>query len=236
MNTATPDLIATCGGGIIFTADSIRGIREGRKTRTTRLMKPQPPEWCDRCGHTYFTPKGKISFRGIHQEHGPAEKFMPGPRYLPGKRYYCKETWGDADHYYQGHVNDCPSVVAYGTREAIRFNAEEPHEIEARDIESWNWNKMKWRSSMSMPRWAARYVIEIDDVKPIRLQEMTEEMAFEEGCDGPHATVIAGDISEVGPDSPVHDLMDRWDALNGKKAPWASNPWCFSYRFHLVQP
>jgi hypothetical protein len=31
------ELLATCSGGIPFTGESVRGIREGRKTRTTRL-------------------------------------------------------------------------------------------------------------------------------------------------------------------------------------------------------
>jgi hypothetical protein len=213
----TSDLLATCSGGIMFTGESIRALRDGRKTRTTRLMNPQPPKWCDRAGWTCFTPNGKVSFLGIHPEHGTAEKFLPGPRYQTCKRYYVKETWcpaiDDGNFFYQ---IDTPDVRLVDGHEFGVFRKDGSE-------------ASPWKSPMHMPRDAARYVIEIDDVTPMRLQSMTEMMVQEEGvytwAEGDHT---CNTIETY--------FAPRWNKTNGKRAPWSSNPWVWNYSFHLVKP
>jgi hypothetical protein len=212
----TPDLLATCAGGIIFTGESVRAIREGRKTRTTRLMKPQPPEWCDSSGWTCFTPNGKVSFRGRYPERGPAEKFLPGPRYQPGKRYYVKETWQAWPICVSEYDDSGPLSF-----EDIRDGVVAHFEYAAGPTESLG----PWRSPRHMPRRAARYAVEIVTAKALRLHDTTEEMARAEGV-----TPLQMDHGSFLP-----SFEGAWDALNGKRAPWDSNPWVWSYELTFME-
>jgi hypothetical protein len=76
-----------------------------------------------------------------------------------------------------------------------------------------------------MPRWASRITLEITDVRVQRLQEISEEDAEAEGVYS---------WSEMGPlDICARPLFaSLWDSLNGKRAPWASNPfiWALTFR------
>ena len=96
-----------------------------------------------------------------------------------------------------------------------------------------------WRPSIYMPRWASRLTLEITEVRVQRLQDISEEDALAEGMDG-H---VAGE----GPVSRVRLFMEpgflhsrfyregyeyAWDEINGKRAPWSSNPfvWVLTFR------
>jgi hypothetical protein len=101
----------------------------------------------------------------------------------------------------------------------------------------------KWRSPWFMPRWAARTQLTILGARLERLHEITDEDARIEG-------VVAGRIpaDEDGPErigyvfgrddgrctlypTVGEAFVAGWDALNGKRAPWASNPWVWAYTF-----
>jgi hypothetical protein len=80
----------------------------------------------------------------------------------------------------------------------------------------------KWRPSIHMPRWASRITLEITSVRVDRLQDISEL-----DCE-----------AELGVESySLHDsayarFRELWDSINGKRAPWSSNPWvwCISFR------
>jgi len=204
------DILATCSGGIIFTGESVRTIRELRKTRTTRVIKPQPSAGVR---SSPFVPSG------IEDGHG--RQFRP--RYQPGKRYYVKETWCckvdmisakvTDDFYYRLDNPDVVKVDGDGWTVANKDGAE----------------ASPWLSPMRMPKRAARYVIEIDEVKVMRLQDITEKEVQEEGiytwAEGDHTCNTVETY-----------FAPAWNQINGKTAPWFTNPWVFSHRFHLVTP
>ena len=86
-----------------------------------------------------------------------------------------------------------------------------------------------WRPSMFMPRWASRLTLEVTGVRVERLQEIGEEDALAEGvCDIPGGCHY----------SAVHVQMfqQRWDAINGKKYPWARNVWVWVIEFRRCEP
>ncbi len=202
---------SACAGGIIFSADSVRAIREGRKTQTRRLIKPQP---------SAGVRASALVPSGIEDGHGRELR----PRYWPGKRYYVKETWCceiDSDsakptgRYW--YLLDNLDVVAIDDDGGHRYrkNGEEAS---------------PWISPMRMPRGAARYVIEVTEVRVQRLQDITEEDARSEGCES--STIP--DSWPVGRTTAKEVFADAWDAINGKRAPWNSNPLVWVYTFKLV--
>lgn len=148
---------------IIFSGPMVKAILDGKKTMTRRVVNPQPPEWCIEFGYTCFTPKGKISGRGIYQDEGPAEKFFKCPYGVPGDRLWVRETFqcrGD-------NPQITPDDYIY------RADGEKlPHE----------W--MRWYPSIHMPHWASRILLEIKAVRVERLQDITPHDAHCEGWPG----------------------------------------------------
>jgi uncharacterized protein YhfF len=59
-------------------------------------------------------------------------------------------------------------------------------------------------------------------VRVERLQEITEEDARAEGCGDP----------PFGTRRETFAIL--WDAINGKRAPWESNPWVWRVEFRRV--
>jgi hypothetical protein len=227
---------------IIFRDESVRAIIAGRKTMSRRVIRD---EWW-RC----LDPD---------DEDDRATAVLRCPFGVPGDQLWVREAWGDADVYYQGHVNDCPSVVAYrADYAAVQFNARCPMPVPQRDLVSWNWAALKWRSPIHMPRWASRLLLTVTEVRVERLKQITAADAIAEGAtrreqDGRGGWSLdwsrvgklsrfAGGIHPRGQEQPLQSsdvwlgspqmaFAHAWDALNGKRAPWASDPWVWVVAF-----
>lgn len=80
---------------------------------------------------------------------------------------------------------------------------------------------LRWLSPLYMPHWASRITLEVE-----RLQEITEEDARAEG-------VMS--LSNIHPIArPTSVFQELWDQINGKRAPWESNPWVWRMEFRMV--
>jgi|WetSurMetagenome_2_1015567.scaffolds.fasta_scaffold178861_4 hypothetical protein len=206
----TAELLATCSGGIIFSGESVRAIRDGRKTQTRRVACAAPGELVKFAGFGAWFRESAMSYE---------EPFFVRARYQPRKRYYLKETWclgntvgGDAEHRYLYQLDNPDLRLVDGDG----FGVYRKDGSEA----------SPWLSPMRMPKDAARYVIEVDSATPQRLQNISPADIMAEGID---------DRFDGEKGIKTH-FADAWDSLNGKRAPWASNPWVWAYAFHLVQP
>ena len=84
----------------------------------------------------------------------------------------------------------------------------------------------KWGSPYFMPKWASRILLEITEIRVERLTEISLEDIKAEGiipnypCDEANYRIL---------------FQQLWDSLNGKKYPWASNPWVWVINFKLIK-
>lgn len=94
-----------------------------------------------------------------------------------------------------------------------------------------------WKPSMYMPKQACRLFLEITDIRPERLQEITEEDAKEEGIFySAHDNSYygqKGNANTWGSDFPKIAFLKLWDFVNGKDANLL-NPWVWRIQFKQI--
>lgn len=155
---------------------------------------------------------------------GPAYRFL-----TKGDRLWVREAWANADRMYAHHECDPPSVVAYrADRSAIQWDAQPPRTIPDYDLATWNWDALKWKPSIHMPRWASRITLEVTGARVELLQSITDADAMAEGIvKGEYGYYMPG----LGADAAEHTIAFprfafgcAWNAINGLKASWDSNP------------
>jgi len=80
----------------------------------------------------------------------------------------------------------------------------------------------RWRPGIHMPRTFSRLSLDVVDVRVERLHTIDDE------------GVGAVTLKHSG----VYREQFRvlWDAINGKRAPWSSNPWVWRVAFERVTP
>jgi hypothetical protein len=228
---------------ILFSAEMVRAILDGRKTQTRRIIKPQPPAEAESvCRQLYSQEAPEFDgawtwWAGKPQK--PITKPLFCPYGKPGDLLWVRETW--ARH-------------ASGVDYAADFAAISRPEAGP------------WRPSIHMPRWASRITLRITDIRVERLQDISEDDALAEGCEarpfpGPwwQGYRDLGDgqlfhqqaIGETAPDwmigpkqmppTPWLDQSARdgfrsiWMGLHGPGA-WDDNPWVWVISFQRVTP
>jgi len=147
--------------GMIFNAEMVRAILDGRKTQTRRVVKPQPDEdglakvtngpWVDTSERVYRCPYGVV-----------------------GDRIWVREAF---------RVMGCATDVA-----RLMYKASERNSFteSTRTVPVASCTKQpsqKWTPSIHMPRWASRITLEITNVRVERLQAITlGDICKEIGC------------------------------------------------------
>jgi hypothetical protein len=216
---------------ILFSGAMVLAILAWTKTQTRRLrglakINEAPGAW-ELLGV-------RDGFAQFYSSSRDAHVFLRCPYGEPGDRLWVRETWAPADCMYQDHDLDEPGVVAYRADLSARFQHPgryaEPGAVPAYDLESWNFGSLRWRPSIHMPRWASRITLEVAGVRVERLQEITEEDARAEGITG---SSPPGDfaMSCEGANGYVCAFAELWESINGKRAPWARNPWVWVVEF-----
>ena len=149
---------------ILFSAPMVRAILFGTKTQTRRILKPQPPD--------NWSPIVEIYHPTIIDRHGVDQ---PGPavfgasdeyhgckiRWQPGDMLWVREAWAqNPDH----------PGVQYNS--AVCYRADPGHDYDG----------LKWRPSIHMPRWASRITLLVETITVERLQDISEVDAIAEGA------------------------------------------------------
>lgn len=203
---------------ILFNAEMVREILDGRKTCTRRIVKDGIPDdamW----GYSAFTPKGYITCRGVYAD-GYGEGFYKLP-YKPGDILYVRETWCGLPVNEAGHLRGHP-IYYYKADGDLR-------------PEGW---RGAWRPSIHMPKEAARIWLKVTDVRVERLNDITVEECKKEGIWDDYKT-----LSEE-----YHDMLIKkaypetfgklWDSSIKKsdldRYGWAANPYVFVIEFSKI--
>lgn len=203
---------------ILFSGDMVRAILAGTKTQTRRVVTPS------RYQRKYVAEtwgKRVPTIAEWNDMAGQAARMHIStcPYGVPGDRLWIRETWRISDSA-PAHLPNEPVSCHYRAG---------PDEVAGGP----------WRSGRFMPRWASRVMLELAAVRVQRLQEISEEDALAEGFVRGHATgrvALSPGGFHIGPvwPSACAAYEEVWDSINGKRAPWASNPWVWALTFRRL--
>ena len=204
--------------GMIFNAEMVRAILDGRKTQTRRPIK-----W----KQTRFTEIGEREYGSKWPWSEDAEHafdfWHPCPFGSVGDRIWVRET-------FQGPLFDFDLMDSY-CKDSTPFEKSEFCVYKADGVPAPEFYDADdelhscWRPSIHMPRWASRILLEITDVRVERLKSISDRDALREGCSA--ADMKSGDC--------VADVFARlWASIYGSDS-WNANPWVWVIEFKRVE-
>jgi hypothetical protein len=208
---------------ILFNGDMVRAILDGRKTQTRRVIKPQPTGF-----HAHWTEGTTLAFTIKKKEwECPYAKRI-------GDRLWVREAHCWADQLAYGIEKHPAETVGY------RADSSALHMGVSLDTYSWNWDMVKWRPSIFMPRWASRITLRVTDVRVERVQEIDKKNAIAEGIQWreafPEGYTVENDYDIRAYDA-VLSFKKLWDRINAKRGyGWDVNPWVWVVEFELASP
>lgn len=206
---------------ILFSAQMVRALLAGTKTQTRRIVKPQPDDDAIITVGEIGTSRGAAYVR--YPNEGGICSRLPCPYGQPGDRLWVREAC-------QGWTFDISgeNVVRYpadGSFSQIETS------INGADrwIELYNYRRKRGAivSSIHMPRWASRILLEIAGVRVERLQDISIGDCCAEGApiadNEPHQTHA------------VHTwYQELWESINGHGS-WDANPFVWVIEFKVVK-
>jgi hypothetical protein len=197
---------------ILFQGDMVRGVLEGQKTETRRVIKPQPYESEYEPGLFSWMKKKGISSTGSIEM---IKACCPYGQI--GDRLWVRETFAE--------VGTCdPGFLIY----KATYPSDLPANVEniPDDIHEAGY---KWKPSIFMPRTASRITLEITEISVERVQDITEEGALAEGVK------IESGLEKGINNLAVARFADLWDSINKKRGfGWKSNPRVWVVKFKVV--
>ncbi|HBS5693341.1 TPA: hypothetical protein ACYU78_001992 [Klebsiella variicola subsp. variicola] len=204
--------------GMIFNAEMVRAILDGRKTQTRRPIK-----W----KQTRFTEIGEREDGSKWPWSEDAEHafdfWHPCPFGSVGDRIWVRET-------FQGPLFDFDLMDSY-CKDSTPFEKSDFCVYKADGVPAPEFYDADdelhccWRPSIHMPRWASRILLEITDVWVERLKSISDRDALREGCSA--ADMKSGDC--------VADVFARlWASIYGSDS-WNANPWVWVIEFKRVE-
>jgi hypothetical protein len=233
---------------MLFTGEMVRAILRGDKTQTRRVVTSRnseggsfPVKKLDVNKATYQPP----CFDSIPYLKAPVHPdFYDGwmdetwhhriySRIRPGHRIWVREKFGIAN-------SEDGSCILYPANHD-RGYIEKAYQFEndlcqwAADVESGA--EGRYRPSIHMPRWASRILLEVEDVRPERVQDISAKDAEKEGCPPCEGlgkcSPCDGDCAS---NEPLRWFQALWESINAKRGfGWNVNPWNWVYTFRILE-
>lgn len=200
---------------ILMTDGSPSAILEDRKTQTRRLwglkqVNISPDDW-ELLG---INSSGLWEFRNKRNALIVSYKCPYGK---VGERLWVKEAWAtqkSVDRFSPSYIGNAGTVPLWYKADADNHSLLE---------------RGKWRSSMFIPRWASRILLEITGVRVERVQEITEGDARAEGVTRPPNYSLSEKYI-------VQWFKVLWDSINDKRSyGWNMNPWVGAITFRRIK-
>ncbi len=194
---------------ILFSAEMVRAILDGKKTVTRRLVTvprgsrralPYKPYWVDEDGALFAADE----YGDYHEA-----SLVLRPYGVPGDTLWVRETHAFRE-VHEATTWGPPTVVV-----EYRATPWLSHHLVVVPPDDWRESArpQHWRPSIFMPPWASRLTLRVTGHRVERLHRIDEDDARREGV-ADRAAFAA-----------------LWDAINGKRAPWADNPWVHRVEF-----
>ena len=202
---------------ILFNTEMVRAILDGRKTVTRRILKHDTRALLD---SPFCKKHPEVPDKQI------IEKLCKSP-YEQGDVLYVRETWCSR---YDG--------------EKYFYLADKCTKREEKKL--LDYGEVKWRSSIHMPKEAARIFLKVKDVRLERLQDITEKQAESEGLKF-KAMYCPKDDTFVEIQNPSIDsgatykngFAKIWNSTIKKsdieKYGWNANPWVWVIEFERCE-
>lgn len=197
---------------ILFSGPMVRAIRDGKKTQTRRVIKPQLPEDATEVAYWWHgeLPEENSAPAGVYYHTPSGLLSQKCPYGKPGDQLWVRETWA--------YTNDYDGNYLLDGRKALYRADEETCIVPSR-----------WRPSIHMPRRISRITLDISDVRVERVQDISEDDALAEGVTFAEHPKTA--------DAPfMYDFATRfrwlWNSINEARGyGWDSNPWVWVVTF-----
>ena len=215
----------------------VKAILAGRKTQTRRLFFATPGPCAG--GATIYGkgyPKGLAAFDGELSANGlPCAPSLtsgclvdiPCPHGMPGDRLWVREAFSPwADEKTRGYLLD--QRDEYASDPCIyRETVGSCSALDAGGLAK------GWTPSIFMPRALSRITLAITAVRVERLTAISDDEIVAEGVDVTAVAALLG--RHVIEDTPLRDLWRLgWDAINGKRLPYSSDPWVWVVGFTRI--
>ena len=206
------------GRPILFNDEMVRAIRDGTKTQTRRIVKPQPVKHMN--GGASWYGKG-IRCSGLEENllYSLADDSCPLGRI--GDRIWVREAFEITPNPSELGLtkDDLPTTWDACMEDAgkVRYRASQYTSITGR-----------WKPSIHMPRWASRITLEITGVRVERLNEISEADAEAEGV------AFLRRVPDMDESMTAKELYwILWDSIYGNGS-WESNPYVWVIEFKIL--
>ncbi len=219
---------------ILFNAEMVRAILDGRKTVTRRIIKPQPLD----TPIVFYNPEEGMNI--VCHVEGMDVLLNYFPPYQPGDVLWVRETWCK-----YGKLDDSDHLIEGTEKYYYRADGENPTPFNDFLVQHPGWDEHRetpvWRPSIHMPHDAARIFLRVKEVRVERLNDIDNLSALDEGFDGRCSTPADGALSDwqQNYDFSVEKFASAWDrtvkpadrAIYG----WDANPWVWVIEFERVK-
>lgn len=200
---------------ILFSGEMVRAILEGRKIQTRRVVKLDLANDFDPPRSQADVDAGYPFFQDKYGDHHKAVDHCPYGK--AGDRLWVRETWNlfATDNGKWHHYGPVPK-----TPESLPENVWAGYKATEKD------EKIKWKPSIHMPRWASRINLEITGVRVEQVQDISDNDALKEGVDTTNSSI---------PTYPKQRFEKLWNSINADRGfGWDMNPWVWCLTFKRV--